>query len=104
MTLWVNGALSCVSEPRYGAQEGVPGNEKGHLVQVSGCTPQESAGLGLKKGGMLAVRGDYFVGSQGDRLLCSGGAHLNVMSCMCVACTAAPPGLGWAGAVSLRGD
>lgn len=85
VTLSVNDKLACVSEPTYGTEEGVPGNEKGYLVSISPCIAADSGGLDLKKGDILKVEANYWVGTQDDRLLYSDGTHLNVMGYMYVA-------------------
>jgi len=89
VTMSVNGQLACASEPRYGTEDGVPGNERGYLVQVSQCIDPSSGGLDLKAGDVLTVDANYYVGSHDSRLLYSDGTHLNVMGYMYVAYTAA---------------
>ena len=44
MSLFVNDEFICASYPIYGTVPGVPGNEKGHLIEVTRCVDDGSAG------------------------------------------------------------
>jgi len=84
ITLSLNGKHVCTSTCHYGTEEGVPGNEKGYLVQMSQCINASTGPLVVKKNDKLRLDAIYNVASNDDRVLYSDGTHLNVMSYMYV--------------------
>jgi hypothetical protein len=86
ISMFHNDKFLCASHGRYGTEEGVPGNEKGYLVQMSDCyNADENGGRGyaLKKGDKVRLDSWYWVGSNDPRLANNrGGTHLNVMGYM----------------------
>jgi len=82
VSMSVNDKLVCTSEPFYGTEEGVVGNEKGYLVKISPCIDPASGGIDLKEGDVIRIDAHYYVGSDDDRLNYSDGTHLNVMAYM----------------------
>ena len=77
-----NDEFVCASKPRYGTKDGVVGNERGYLVQMSHCIDEASGPLVLKKGDKVRLESYYYVGSHDPRLAYSDGTHLNVMAYM----------------------
>jgi hypothetical protein len=89
ISLWHNGKFLCASYPRYGTEEGVVGNEKGYLVEMSYCfdaNDNQGKGYVLKNGDTLRLDSWYFTGYD-DPILAPnpGGSHLNVMGYMFMA-------------------
>ena len=97
MSLFVNDEFICASYPIYGTVPGVPGNEKGHLIEVTRCVDDGSAGgypghaansyrnhsLVVKVGDKVRVDGYYWVGPTDPRIAPTpAGPHLGVMSYM----------------------
>merc|ERR1712238_282163 len=86
ISLYHNDKFLCASYARYGTEEGVPGNEKGYLVQMSTCySADENGGRGylVKKGDKLRLDSWYWVGTDDEKLAPNpGGTHLNVMGYM----------------------
>ena len=95
VSVFINHQFVCASYPIYGTSPNVVGDEKGHIVEVSRCLDDGSAGhypgypagsyrnhsLSVKKGDVLTVEGWYYVGRSDPRILPSpAGAHLGVMS------------------------
>ena len=89
VSLSINGQHVCTSYPRYGTREGVAGDEKGYVVEMSPCIGTGAkAGappMRVHKGDVATIDGVYYVGSHDPRLLYSDGTHLNVMSYMYIA-------------------
>ena len=81
-TIYKNDEFVCASKPRYGTKDGVVGNERGYLVQMSHCIDEASGPLVLKKGDKVRLESYYYVGSHDPRLAYSDGTHLNVMAYM----------------------
>eukprot|EP00450_Noctiluca_scintillans_P007857 CAMPEP_0194485052 /NCGR_PEP_ID=MMETSP0253-20130528/6170_1 /TAXON_ID=2966 /ORGANISM="Noctiluca scintillans" /LENGTH=468 /DNA_ID=CAMNT_0039324969 /DNA_START=46 /DNA_END=1452 /DNA_ORIENTATION=+ len=89
MSMFVNDVYVCSSYPTYGQQEGVAGDELGHLVTISPCyTADDHDGQGylVKKGDTIRLDAYYWVGSFDPRIAPTpGGTHLNVMAYMYMA-------------------
>jgi hypothetical protein len=82
ISIYKNDEFVCASKPRYGTKDGVVGNERGYLVQMSHCIDEASGPLVLKKGDKVRLESYYYVGSHDPRLAYSDGTHLNVMAYM----------------------
>ena len=82
ISIYKNDEFICASRPRYGKKDGMVGNERGYLVQMSHCIDEASGPLVLKKGDKVRLESYYYVGSHDPRLAYSDGTHLNVMAYM----------------------
>jgi len=97
VSLFVNDEIICASYPIYGTVPGGRGNEKGHLIEVTRCVDDGSAGgypghaassyrnhsLSVKVGDKVRVDGYYWVGAVDPRIAPTpAGPHLGVMSYM----------------------
>jgi len=86
ISLFHNDQLLCTSYPSYGSQEGVAGNEKGYLVEMSSCySADDHGGVGhfVKAGDTLRLDSWYWVGVDDPAIAPNpGGTHLNVMAYM----------------------
>jgi len=96
ISLHHNGKAVCASVARYGTEEGVPGNEKGYVVEFPPCynaDDNQGQGFKVKKGDTLRVDSWYWVG-RNDKMIAPhpGGTHLNVMGYMYMAYKVAPGG------------
>jgi hypothetical protein len=83
ISLFHNEKFLCSSQPQYGTEEGVAGNEKGYLVHMSTCydaDQNQGQGYVLRAGDTLRLDSWYWVGSDDPVLAPNpGGTHLNVM-------------------------
>lgn len=84
ISLFLNDGLVCASYPRYGSAEGVAGDEKGYIVEMTECFNKDRGQtLSFKAGDEVRVDSWYFVGSDDPRIAPHpGGTHLNVMGYM----------------------
>ena len=95
ISVYVNNVFLCASYPVYGSTPQAVGDEKGHLVEVTRCLDDGSAGqypnhpagsyvnhsVVLQAGDKLRVDGWYWVGETDARILPTpAGPHLGVMS------------------------
>jgi len=91
ISLFHNDVYVCSSFPTYGRQEGVAGDELGHLVGMTYCyTADDHDGQGyvVKKGDNIRLDAYYWVGSEDPRIAPTpAGTHLNVMAYMYIAYT-----------------
>ncbi|KAK3250713.1 hypothetical protein CYMTET_39918, partial [Cymbomonas tetramitiformis] len=44
ISLFINDERVCTSYPKYGAEDGVAGNEKNHLVEMTNCINKDIGG------------------------------------------------------------
>ena len=95
VSVYINDVFLCASYPIYGSTPRTVGDEKGHLVEVTRCLDDGSAGsypnhpagsyvnhsVVVKAGDKLRVDGWYWVGKTDARILPTpAGPHLGVMS------------------------
>ena len=95
ISMYHNGEFVCASYPRWGAQEGVAGDERGYLVEMSVCLSKDDGNKTLRAeaGDTITIKSYYYVGSEDPRIApLPGGTHLNVMGYMYVAYVQDSPG------------
>lgn len=82
-TILLNGKVVCVSYPTYGTEIDVPGNEKGHLVNITECIGQYAPvkdPVKIKKGDIISSLSYYETGPVDKRIEPTpAGPHLVVM-------------------------
>jgi len=88
ISVFVNDDFLCASTPKYGLTEGLAGDERGYLVEMSACFLKDDddpdvPDVVLRKGDKLRLDSWYWVGSVDPNLSGHpGGSHLNVMGYM----------------------